>query len=925
MIHFRYPELFLFAVPVAWAFRRWGMARGVTGWLRAIVAGLLIVAITGPEWRAGGRGTDVIVVADRSRSMSTAAAGNVRELIANLDRNRGVGDRVGVVTFGATAQVERTLSESATLGEYTKEVPPDGSDLNEAIKRALTLAEADRPARVLVFSDGEANGESPLAAARRAREAGVPVDVRSFARPAIGDAAVEAVLLPEAVAPREPFQFGVVLTSDGDRAATVVVKRDGREIAARDVRLMSGRNRVTFRDVLEEPGFVPFSVELRTPRDPLAENNRGAGAVRVDAGPRLLVLNADGGDDNLVRSLRSARLPVDVAAAAAHPLTQDALDPYRAVIVENVPADDLGRLKMERLAQFVEDLGGGLLLTGGRSSFGVGGYFNSPLDPVLPVSMELREEHRKNRVAIAIALDRSGSMSMPVKGNLVKMDLANLGTAEVIKLLSPGDKIAVMAVDTAPHVVQPLVDLEDRGAIVARVKGIQSEGGGIYVYEALVAAGNELMKAEEYATRHIILFSDAADSEEPGDYKKLLAEYEKAGITVSVIAVGTTADPDAQLLQQVAALGKGNILFTNDAEELPQLFTQDTMSVARNTFLTGENGEPLPGALVPDARLMGELFDEKDGEGSLPDVGGYNLSYLKPDATLAAVSRDEYAAPWSAFWYRGLGRAAAVTFEADGPHTGPIGSWEGYDDFFVTHARWLLGGDAPDEAFVTARRDGLDAIVTVELDAQRAGGDAAPELVVVPPGEGREASFTPDLVWTGPDTLEARFRLDRNGTYRTLVRHRGPGRDFTRGPAVTLPYSPEFMPRLGLPDGDELLSEVANLSGGKVRTDVLSIFADPPPSRRMTPLLPWLVAAAVMLLVAEIAGRRLSLWERLAPVVDETPAPVRDRPARRWYTLPKRRRPVSVLAEEDAGPVSAAPTGPSLGDVLAEAKERARR
>jgi len=924
MLHFRYPELLLVAVPVAWAFRRWGAARGVTGWLRGAVAALLLLAITGPEVRMGGRGMDVIVVADRSRSMTAGAAENVRELIANLDRNRGTGDRVGVVTFGSTAQVERVLSATATLGEYAMKLSPDGSDLNEAIERALTLAEADRPARVIVLSDGEANGADPLGAARHAREAGVPVDVRSFARPAIGDAAVDAVLLPEKVAPREPFQFGVVLTSDGERAATVVVKRDGQEIAMKDVRLNSGRSRVTFRDVLEAPGFVPYSVELKTPDDPLMENDRGAGAVRVDAGPRLLVLNADGTEDNLVRSLRASGLPTDVSAASAHPLTQDALDPYRAVVLENVPAGDLGRLKMERLAQFVEDLGGGLMLTGGRSSFGVGGYFNSPLDPVLPVSMELREEHRKNRVAIAVALDRSGSMSMPVKGNLVKMDLANLGTAEVIKLLSPGDRVAVMSVDTAPHVVQPLTDVEDREAILSRVKGIRSEGGGIYVYEALVAAGNELLKATDFGTRHIVLFSDAADSEEPGDYKTLLSKYEKAGITVSVIAIGTTADPDAKLLEEIAGLGKGNVLFTDDAEELPRLFTQDTMSVARNTFLTAGDGQTLPGKLVPESRLLGPLFEGNGGEGTLPDVGGYNLSYLKPDATLAAVSRDEYAAPWSAFWFRGLGRAAALTFEADGPHTGPIGSWERYDEFFATHARWLLGGDEADAAFVTAERKGLDATVTVELDPERAGRDAIPELVVVPPDEGRAATFSPDLVWTGPDTLEARFRLDRNGTYRTLLKT-GP-REPTRGPAVTLPYSPEFMPRMGLPGGDELLREIAEVTGGKLRTDVPSVFDDPPPSRRMTALLPWLVGAAAVLLVVEIAGRRLSLWEKLAPVVDEVPGAAPTRPVRAWFEARKEaRRSVPPPRSGEAAAAKEVAHGPSLGDVLTEAKQRARR
>ncbi|MDQ3331848.1 MAG: VWA domain-containing protein, partial [Planctomycetota bacterium] len=446
----------------------------------------------------------------------------------------------------------------------------------------------------------------------------------------------------------------------------------------------------------------------------------------------------------------------------------------------------------------------------------------------------------------------------------------------------------------------------------------------IFVYEALVAAGNELLKAEDYATRHIILFSDAADSEEPGDYKTLLAEYAAAGITVSVIGLGTTADPDAALLEEIASLGKGNIMFSDDAEELPRLFTQDTMSVARNTFLTGD-GTTLPGQLVPDARLMGEL-----GSGVLPDVGGYNLSYLKPQATLAAVSRDEYAAPWSAFWYRGLGRAAAVTFEADGPFTGPIGAWDGYEDFFVTHARWLLGGETPGEVFVTAERNGLEATVTVELDREQTSPPTMPELVVVPPGSERAAPMTPDLVWTGPDTLEASFRLTEDGTYRTLVRTGN--RDYTRGPTITLPYSPEFMPRLGLPTGDRVLTEVAELSGGKVRTDVLGVFADPPPSRRLTPLLPWIAVATVVLLMVEIAGRRLSLWERLPVIRDDvSDASLGGVPARRrWFELSQRARRDKTVETPAAPAPQAAPAplreaAPTIGDVLAKAKQRAKR
>ena len=60
----------------------------------------------------------------------------------------------------------------------------------------------------------------------------------------------------------------------------------------------------------------------------------------------------------------------------------------------------------------------------------VGGYLHTELEAVLPVSLEIREEKKKVGMALGIALDRSGSMSMSVGPNLTKMDLANQGTEQ---------------------------------------------------------------------------------------------------------------------------------------------------------------------------------------------------------------------------------------------------------------------------------------------------------------------------------------------------------------------------------------------------------------------------------------------------------------------------------------------------------------
>jgi len=71
------------------------------------------------------------------------------------------------------------------------------------------------------------------------------------------------------------------------------------------------------------------------------------------------------------------------------------------------------------------------------------------------------------------------------------------------------------------------------------------------------------------------------------------------------------------------------------------------------------------------------------------------------------------------------------------------------------------------------------------------------------------------------------------------------------------------VPRIGLPEGKETLTRLTELSGGAIRTDVLELFRDPPRTARTISLLIPLMIAGILLLILEIAGRRLSLWEWL--------------------------------------------------------------
>ena len=82
-------------------------------------------------------------------------------------------------------------------------------------------------------------------------------------------------------------------------------------------------------------------------------------------------------------------------------------------------------------------------MTGGEKSYAPGGYYQSPIEPILPVTLERRNEIRKLQTAIVVVMDRSGSMGAGVSGGKTKMDLANLGAAQVLDLLSPTDEFGV--------------------------------------------------------------------------------------------------------------------------------------------------------------------------------------------------------------------------------------------------------------------------------------------------------------------------------------------------------------------------------------------------------------------------------------------------------------------------------------------------
>ncbi len=909
------PIWMLLAIPLGLALWRWPPPARWRRGLRLVTIALLVLALCRPAVKLPRRGGLVVVLADRSESMPADAAERQLELVRRLEAERGRDDSLAVVAFGAAAAIERPPGGDGFTG-FAAEVGSGQSNLAGALETALALAPAAASSRVLVLSDGRFTGADPLAAGGRAALRGVPVDYRLLERPRAGDVAVERLDAPAEVSPGEGYLIHAWVRSPVAQEIEVRLERSGRPLATGRRRLPAGRSRLTFRDRAAAPGVTAYRLAVRAEvDDPVPENNAARFLVSA-RGPRPLLVVTDQAAGGLATLLEAGGLEVRRCSPELFAADLDELGGLSAVVLENVPAQELGDAALARLAAWVRAAGGGVMITGGRRSFGPGGYFRSPLDEVLPVSMELRQEHRKMALAMVVALDRSGSMAVPVAGGRTKMDLANLATVEVLELLSPLDEFGVVAVDSSPHIVAPLQPVTGKAATRNMILRIDSAGGGIFVYEALHAASEQLLRASAGA-RHILLFADAADAEHPAGYQALLRQCRTAGITVSVVGLGRESDADAGLLRDVARRGDGRVFFTDRAEELPRLFAQDTFVVSRSAFVEEETAVRFTAAFTA---LTGEAAPAS------PPVGGYNLTYLRPEADLAAVTTDETQAPLVAAWQAGLGRALAYTAEVSGAHTGAIASWPRLGEVLTGLARWTAGESAElgPGMLLTQELAGGEVVVRLHLDPERAA-DPFVRLPAVSalrglPGQA-PASEPAALSWIDPDTLESRVPL--TGDEVALVTVDLGGRGSETLPPVRLPYSPELAP--AEPGrGRETLERLARATGGRSRLDVGDLWRDFPRRPRRVEITPWLLIAAVVLFLAEVLERRTALFsstrreEKAAPRGARRPRPIR-RPRRETEAPRPARQPAAETADREPEPA------PSVLDALAEARRRAGR
>ncbi len=906
MIRFSTPWLLALAIPVL-LFAWWRLRRlpnsfgGRRRWIQ-LAMGLSVLcaaaALAGLEW---GRRVDrlaVVFAVDRSRSIDHASGGAE---LAQREMERAIeemeaGDKAGVVVFAAGSTTEVLPSPQPPIGSDTARVPRDATDLGTGIRRALADLPAEHTGRVVVISDGVETRGDALAAASLAAGRGVVVDVLAIEREPEPEVAVERVRVPATARPGEPVEIRVVTRATRATRARVRVMRGGATLAETETELREGSDVLVMRDEAPDAGVHRYDVlvePLDEGYDVGRDNNEGGAFMRVLGESKVLVLAGVPAEAQaLAAAIRSDGLAVDLAGPRGAPINLGELAGYDLIVLSDVNSQTFTEDQMAALRSYVRDLGGGLLMTGVRESFGLGGYAYTPVEEALPATFDLRQRRDRLSLAMVIAIDKSGSMMAEASAGRTKLDLANEAAARSAMLLSPSDRVGVMHVDTSVGWTQPMVSVEEPAAIAATVRRAQPGGGGILV-DITMDASYDALRAEQTQLKHFLLFSDGNDSEQMAGCRQRVQRAVRDRITTSIVSMGN--GPDTPELEHLSRIGGGRFYIVEDLTQLPRIFTQETIEASRAALME----EPFRASVVMDgAPIRGINFANS------PILGGYAVVNARSRATVLLNAKDEEDA-LLATWQHGVGRSAVFATDVGAEFGRAWLDWPGYAMLFSQLSRDLARAPERRDAQVSLTIE--NGVGRVRVEAISEGGRYRNYLdlsgTVAGPG-GRRIDV--DLQQTGAGRYEGTFDANAPGPYLVTVREGEEGMVGSAG--MVRPSGDELR---GDGTNHALLGQIAALTGGEVRTDLSRVFVDrPPPTRAFDPLWPFLLAASLVLLLIGVALRRLVIpteWlRRLVPSGRRAAAQPTGRDPGATLDALKARRAVSSESSNVAPEVAAA-------------------
>ncbi|MDR3197656.1 MAG: VWA domain-containing protein, partial [Planctomycetaceae bacterium] len=799
--------------------------------VRVVILILIVFALSGLTFMSPTHEKMLVFLLDQSRSIDTAANEKAQQFIESAQKIAGK-TPIRVVTFAASPQIQPLESLVFPSSDIVQE-PIAASELlntnitniEAALEPALALIPPRYVPHLVILSDGNETAGDILTAAVRG---GVTISTVPLPASAEHEVQLTDIKLPVQVRQGEPFYLDIVIQSNCNTEGTITLYKDSFKVIEETKPLKTGENIFRFQQSVEDQRQQEFSVTVAARDDTILDNNRMARLLFTGGKPRVLIIDTE---PKTIRDLVSALREQDIAAefrpAEGVPKTLEELDHFDAVILSNVPATSLEQHQMELLCIYLRDLGGGLMMLGSEQSFGLGVYYKTPIEEVLPVRCDFEKEKEKPSLAISLVIDRSGSMGGQ------KMELAKDAAKAAVELLSPRDFITVIAFDHESYVVSAAQSAVSTNTINAAISTIEA-AGGTNIYSGLIDAHEQLRRTSA-KLKHVILLTDGHSS--AGDYEGIVRQMVNDQITVSTVGVG---DADNELLKMIAQNGKGRHYSCNDPKAIPQIFAKETITAGKSAI----NEIPFIPVIVTPTEVLANIDIE-----TAPPLLGYVVTRAKPTSQFILATQNETGTgdPLLVWWRYGLGMSAAFTSDAKSRWGAEWLTWSGYSKFWAQIIRQIMRQSNQRGSRLEIQQYSGGVHLTLDVwdeEKNRYINEATGQTTVIYPNLNKKEIM---LQQTAPGHYEADIDLEQTthqgGYHLQTVLGLGEKNLVNQSRGVMVGYPEELHLK---PANNNLLQQIAESTGGLFNPKPEELF-QPNSTRtvwRTTPLWSYLLTVA---------------------------------------------------------------------------------
>jgi uncharacterized protein YegL len=476
-------------------------------------------------------------------------------------------------------------------------------------------------------------------------------------------------------------------------------------------------------------------------------------------------------------------------------------------------------------------------MAGGEDSCGSGGYQGSRIEKIMPVRFDSEKTREQPAVALALVMDRSGSMSGP------KLDAAKESARATVEVLSPSDLIGVIVFDNQAKTLVRMQRASNRMRISTDISRLTA-GGGTNILPALQEAYQALQSATA-KVKHVILLSDG---QAPYDgIVDTVQEMRSSRITVSSVGIG---DADRNLLQLIADNGDGRLYMTEDLSSLPRIFMKETTEAQKSALVE----DVVRVAVTKQVEMI-----EGTGVASAPPLHGYVATKPKPtgEVVLAASTTGD---PVLARWRLGTGTSVAWTSDVKNRWSVEWIRWGGYPKFWAQVVRSSMRRKVYDSYDLRARvHDGRAQVVVDAVDINdKFVNELDTNLEIIDPGSTKAVRTNP-RAQNAAGRYTADFAVDRYGSYLLKAVHKRNGRVVAESVgSAALPYPLEYFHTE--PD-DAPLRHAALVSGGLDQPEPAVVYDPAGQSIQYTgDLWPWVLLFVACAFLLDVYLKRIRLF-----------------------------------------------------------------